>query len=57
MVRFEIRVLVCSVQLLTAFVRFTTVFADALPPDYLVRLWDVFLFEGLFRAHQLNDAS
>ncbi|KAI0736093.1 RabGAP/TBC [Earliella scabrosa] len=32
---------------------FTTVFADALPPDYLVRLWDVFLFEGvtfLFRA-------
>ena len=25
---------------------FTTVFADALPPDYLVRLWDVFLFEG-----------
>ncbi|KAI1786278.1 RabGAP/TBC [Ganoderma leucocontextum] len=32
---------------------FTTVFADALPSDYLVRLWDVFLFEGvtfLFRA-------
>ncbi|PIL34749.1 hypothetical protein GSI_02536 [Ganoderma sinense ZZ0214-1] len=32
---------------------FTTVFGDALPPDYLVRLWDVFLFEGvtfLFRA-------
>ncbi|KAI0757841.1 RabGAP/TBC [Daedaleopsis nitida] len=32
---------------------FTTVFADALPPDYLVRVWDVFLFEGvtfLYRA-------
>ncbi|RPD53232.1 RabGAP/TBC [Lentinus tigrinus ALCF2SS1-7] len=32
---------------------FTTVFADALPSEYLVRLWDVFLFEGvtfLFRA-------
>ncbi|TFK78978.1 RabGAP/TBC [Polyporus arcularius HHB13444] len=32
---------------------FTTVFADALPSEYLVRLWDIFLFEGvtfLFRA-------
>ncbi len=26
--------------------RFTTVFADALPSEYLVRLWDIFLFEG-----------
>ncbi|KAH9941861.1 RabGAP/TBC [Epithele typhae] len=32
---------------------FTTAFVDALPPDYVVRLWDVFLFDGvsfLFRA-------
>ncbi|KAI0654293.1 RabGAP/TBC [Cubamyces menziesii] len=32
---------------------FMAVFADTLPPDYLLRVWDVFLFEGvtfLFRA-------
>ncbi|KAI0363127.1 RabGAP/TBC [Pilatotrama ljubarskyi] len=32
---------------------FMAVFADTLPPEYLLRVWDVFLFEGvtfLFRA-------
>ncbi|KAI9059860.1 hypothetical protein FKP32DRAFT_1579071 [Trametes sanguinea] len=32
---------------------FMAVYADTLPPDYLLRVWDVFLFEGvtfLFRA-------
>ena len=39
--------LVLLSSLLTTLDRFTTVFADALPAQFLVRLWDVFLFEGV----------
>lgn len=28
------------------FTRFTSLYADAFPPDFLLRVWDVFLFEG-----------
>ncbi|OCH85594.1 RabGAP/TBC [Obba rivulosa] len=40
-------------RLMPYIIRFTSVFADALPPEYLYRVWDVFLYEGvpfLFRV-------